>query len=66
MGQASGGVRQNQEGSAWPVERIRKEVLANEALHGTDYVCPSWKQFVRSEPANHQQKDDGAELAKRN
>ena len=44
---------------------IREEVLASEALHGTDYVCPSWKQFLRSEPADHQQKSDGAELAKK-
>jgi phage N-6-adenine-methyltransferase len=40
-------------------DKIKDEVRAGEALLGDDYVCPSWKQFLRSEPAEHE--DDETE-----
>jgi site-specific DNA-methyltransferase (adenine-specific) len=41
---------------------IKKEVEAAEAQYGDDYQCPSWKQFLRPEPA---EQEDGTGLAKK-
>jgi site-specific DNA-methyltransferase (adenine-specific) len=43
---------------------IGEEVRAGEEKYGDDYVCPSWKRFLKSEPADHKQDDDGTGLAK--
>jgi phage N-6-adenine-methyltransferase len=45
-------------------DRIREEVQASEAEYGDDFVCPSWKQYLRAEPTEHEPKDDEIELAK--
>ena len=43
-------------------DKIRQEVRAGEARWGDDFVCPSWKQFLRPESAEPE--DNGTELAK--
>jgi phage N-6-adenine-methyltransferase len=37
-------------------DKIEEVVRAGEDLYGDDYVCPSWKQFLRPEPG--ERKDD--------
>jgi phage N-6-adenine-methyltransferase len=45
-------------------DKIKKAVQDREDQYGDDFEYPSWKQFVRSAPADHDQKDNGIGLAK--
>jgi phage N-6-adenine-methyltransferase len=44
-------------------DEIRQEVRADESRYGDDFVCPSWKQFLRPEPTEPE--DNGTESAKK-
>ena len=41
-------------------DKIRQEVRAGEARYGDDFVCPSWKQFLR--PVSTEPEDNRTEL----